>query len=312
LAVVAISGAASIGGVGEPTARNFEMGISESVATLDDAGSGLSRASIPASFLKVNAGAHVANFGFHASSIPAVEVESGRTVADEVAVLEHGRVHAQQNALKRLGAQADPRADEILLGQFQRLEAGQLPPALWLELFEAATTRDSPALRMRLVERGRALEKSSDPLARYRECLEGGDADEGRRIFTTKAEAGCVRCHSVDGEGGHIGPELTWLRHSVERLHLLESVIVPNATIASGYDPAILTLANGVEVSGVVSLEAEDVLTLTSVADGKKRQIKTADIVRRSPLPSPMPPFFGTVLSKREIRDLIEFLAEGD
>jgi hypothetical protein len=25
-----------------------------------------------------------------------------------------------------------------------------------------------------------------------------------------------------------------------------------------------------------------------------------------------MPPSFGTVLSKREIRDLIEFLAEGD
>jgi len=309
--VVVISAWASNGGAGEPTARNFEMRYSESAAVLDDLKASHPRVSIPASFLEIKAIGQVVDFGFRVWEIPA-EAEPRRTVADEVALLEHGRVHAQQNALRRLGSQADPRADEILLGQFERLEAGQLPPALWLELIEAATMRDSPALRKKLVDRERTLERAADPLARYRECLEGGDGDEGRRTFTTKEEAGCVRCHSVDGKGGQIGPELTSLRHSVERLHILESVIVPNATIASGYDPAMLTLANGEEIAGVVSLETEDVLTLTSVADGKKREIKTADIVRRTPLPSPMPPFFGTVLSKREIRDLIEFLAEGD
>jgi hypothetical protein len=62
---------------------------------------------------------------------------------------------------------------------------------------------------------------------------------------------------------------------------------------------------------GVVSAESPD-LTITSVVDGRKRQIKTAEITERTPLPSPMPPVFGAVLSKRENRDLIEFLAEGD
>jgi hypothetical protein len=62
----------------------------------------------------------------------------------------------------------------------------------------------------------------------------------------------------------------------------------------------------------VVTFESNDELTITSVADGKKRTLKTADIAERTPLPSPMPPHFGAVLSKREIRDLVEFLAEGD
>lgn len=247
------------------------------------------------------------------ATIPATsDVPVPRTVADDAALLEKGRLRAQQNALLRLGAQTDAQADEVLLAQFQRLDSGQLPTAMWLELFEAASRRDNPALKARLADRERALARGVDALARYRECLAGGDGEAGRRIFMTKPEAGCVRCHSVDGQGGQIGPELTWLRHSVERQHLLESVLAPNATIAAGYAPATLTLASGEEVSGVVTLETEDDLTVTSVADGKKRQLKTAEIVQRTPLPSPMPPYFSTVLSKREIRDLIEFLAEGD
>src|SRR5262249_26308773 len=161
-------------------------------------------------------------------------------------------------------------------------------PALWLDLFEAAAKRDNPTLKARLASREKALANVSDPLARFRECLVGGDGEAGHEIFTKKTEVGGTRCHTIDGAGAQIGPGLTWLRHSVERLHLLESVIVPNATMAAGYDHAILKLAGGEEISGVITLETDDELTLTSVADGKKRHVKLADIVQRTPLPSPM------------------------
>ena len=202
-----------------------------------------------------------------------------RTVAEDAAVLEKGRISAQRKALARLGAQADPAADRVLIGQF---------------------------------ERERTLAKSPDLLSHFQECLEGGDGEAGRVIFTKKPEAGCIRCHTVDGKGGRIGPDLTWLRHSVERMHILEAIVLPNSTIAAGFQSALFTLENVESISGVVSSEGTDEITITSIVDGKKRVVKTADITERTPLPSPMPPHFGAVLDKRAVRDLVEFLAAGD
>lgn len=82
--------------------------------------------------------------------------------------------------------------------------------------------------------------------------------------------------------------------------------------MAVGYQCALLKLTSGEEISGVLTGASAEELILTSVVDGKKRKLKTNEIAGRTPLPSLMPPHFGAVLTKREIRDLIEFLAAGD
>jgi len=246
-----------------------------------------------------------------ASSLDA-EHEPSRPVPEDAALLEKGRIRAQQKALVRLGRQTDPAADKVLLAQLERYREGHLPAELWLELFEAIAKRNNPKLKACFAETWSKVEKSPDPLLSFHQCLKGGDGESGREIFTQKPKAGCVRCHSVEGQGGQIGPELTWLRHSVERLHILESIIVPNATIAEGFGSALLKLKDGEEISGVLTSENTTDVVVTSIVDGKKRKILVADIAERTPLPSPMPPHFGMVLSKREIRDLVEFLAEGD
>lgn len=251
-----------------------------------------------------------------AQAVPPAEstapAQPARTLAEDAAVLETGRLSARRKALARLGASADPKADEVLLALFDRYEARELPPAIWLDFFEAAAKRSHPRVKALLAAREQALSKSNDRLSHFRECLEGGDGEAGREVFAKKAEAGCIRCHSVNGEGGMIGPDLTWLRNAMDRVLILESIIAPNAVIAPGFASTSLILKGGEAISGVVVNESAEEITLTSFADGAKRTVKTAEIAERTPLPSPMPPHFGVVLTKREIRDLVEFIASGD
>ncbi len=245
-------------------------------------------------------------FGQNAPTNPA------RTVAEDAAVLATGRLSARRKALARLAVHSDPEADKVLLAQFGRYQAGELPPAIWLDFFEAAAKRNHPELKARLAEREQKLAASRDTLSRFRECLEGGDGEAGREVFMTKPEAGCIRCHTVSGEGGKIGPDLTWLRNSMDRALIMESIIAPNSSIATGFASVALTLKNGETVTGVASHESREEITVISVVDGKVTKVKTADITERLALPSPMPPHFGAILDKRAIRDLVEFIASGD
>jgi putative heme-binding domain-containing protein len=233
-----------------------------------------------------------------------------QVVAANAAVLEtEGDIHAKQKALEAIGAQPGPEADRVLLAQFERFQKGGLPLGLWLELFEAAAKRDNPELKARVAEQQQKVAASHDPLSPYRECLEGGDAASGREIFTKKAEAGCIRCHQVNGEGGQIGPDLSSIQQVTDRLYILESIVDPDAVITTGFQNVLLTMKNGETVWGVASFESEEEIVLTSPVDGKKRTLATADIVERKPLPSAMPPGFGLILGKRAVRDLVEFLA---
>ena len=250
----------------------------------------------------------------HAQESPkrAAPARPERTIAEEIAVLEKGRLSAKQRAFARLGTHPDPAADGVLRAQFQRYRSHELPPTVWLDLFEAMAKRGNAEFKALLAERDAELAKSADPLRRFEECLEGGNGEQGRAIFTKRPEAGCIRCHAMDGKGGQIGPELTWLRKATERIHILESIILPNSTIATGFDSVALKLKNGHTVAGVVRGESATDITLASFVDGKRSTVKLSKVVERTPLPSPMPPAFGQVLGKRAIRDLVQFIAAGE
>ncbi len=236
-----------------------------------------------------------------------------RTLEEEAAVLEKGRISARQRSLARLAVHPDAAAAEgMLKAQFARYRSRDLPAAVWLDLFEAMAKRGTPELKALLAERDAVLAKSPDPLRRFEECLEGGNGEAGRAVFEKRPEAGCIRCHSMDGQGGQIGPELTWLRNVTARSHIIESIILPNSTVATGFDSVALKLTNGETVAGVVRGETPTEITLASFADGRRCTVNFAKVVERTPLPSPMPPAFGQVLDRRAIRDLVQFIAAGD
>jgi quinoprotein glucose dehydrogenase len=202
-----------------------------------------------------------------------------------------------------------PEADAIILAQLDRYTANKLPAGLRLDVIEAAEQRNHPEIKRRLAEREALLAQSKDPLIKWRDTLEGGNSKLGREIFTENAEAACMRCHKWKGDGGDVGPDLAKSAQATDRALLLESIIDPSAKIAAGYDNVLLTLKNGEMVAGILNKEAADEVTLINVADGKKQQIKTAQIQERMRVPSAMPPGLADVLGKRNLRDLIEFLA---
>jgi quinoprotein glucose dehydrogenase len=136
----------------------------------------------------------------------------------------------------------------------------------------------------------------------------GGNAEEGRRIFRERADASCIRCHTVNHEGGIVGPDLDGIGSRQNREYLLESIVFPNAKIAPGFESAAVKLKDNKVVVGVVKSETGSELTLMD-ADGKLIRINKNEIAARKRGPSAMPEGFNQMLSLRDLRNLVEFLA---
>lgn len=223
-------------------------------------------------------------------------------------LLEIGTVREQQAALQSLAETQHVRADEILLGCLERAVAGSFPTGATLDLLETAATREAPGLRAAL-QRLDEQRDAADPLAGFRECLEGGDARRGRTIFEEHTAAICTKCHKLGARGAaEIGPDLAGVGGRATRLQLLESLLVPNAQITPGYGSVTVTTRDGATHTGVQRRDDESGVTLVD-AEGHERAIPRASILSSTPAASAMLPM-GLVLSKRELRDLVEFLSE--
>ena len=53
-----------------------------------------------------------------------------------------------------------------------------------------------------------------------------GDADHGQEIFRSM----CVRCHRVNGRGGHLGPDLSRVTRTRSRARLTQAIREPSAS----------------------------------------------------------------------------------
>ncbi len=213
----------------------------------------------------------------------------------------------RQTAVGMLGRWNDPRADEVLGGMLDQLAAGKLPPELALDVLDAAGRRRSDALADKLRRYAEALPKA-DALAAFRPALVGGDAVAGRRIFHERQDVACLRCHGVKGKGGTVGPDLAGVGARLSREQLLESIVFPNRQIAAGFENVVVVLKGGGTRAGVVKSETADELVLHSLEDGVLRVAK-ATIQSRTTGLSAMPEGVAQVLTRRELRDVVEFLA---
>ena len=136
----------------------------------------------------------------------------------------------------------------------------------------------------------------------------------GRRNFTRGkaafAKAQCLACHSMAGEGGAIGPDLTGVRKRLSRRDLLDAILFPSKDVSDQYRNTLIQTESGdVLVGRKIDEDADKIVLLTDPLADERVEISRKRIrgVKPSAL-SPMPEGLLHPLSKFEILDLFSYL----
>ena len=109
-------------------------------------------------------------------------------------------------------------------------------------------------------------------------------------------------------QGGIVGPKLDGVGKLRSREYLLEAIVFPNRAVAAGYENVTLTLKSGAVHFVWVKSEDDKELRVESPEDGPLR-IAKANVVTRQRGLSAMPEGLAGALSKRELRDVVEYLS---
>jgi len=142
---------------------------------------------------------------------------------------------------------------------------------------------------------------------------DSGDRDfkQGSMLFSAIQ---CGTCHSIQGEGGSIGPDLTQVGTRFSKRDMLESIIEPSEVISDQYASKIYYLKDGTSLLGRLSNEDDKSYfisqnpyapqTLKEILKKDVKEVKTAKV-------SIMPPGTINVLNENELNDLIAYLMAG-
>ncbi len=105
-----------------------------------------------------------------------------------------------------------------------------------------------------------------------------GDAARGEGVYSKLT---CNKCHTVKADEPIRGPYLPNVAKTYKREQLIESILLPSKTLAQGFVTNIFVLNDGKSLTGFVTNEAADVVTIRN-AEGNELKIKVEDIDERA------------------------------
>ena len=131
-----------------------------------------------------------------------------------------------------------------------------------------------------------------------------GDVASGANLF----RANCASCHSVNGRGGHLGPDLTRIGASRSLSALVAKVRTPNQNVLPGFQPVTVVLADGTRIRG--TRKNEDAFSIQIMDTGERLQGYRKTDVREVILEprSLMPEFGSDRLNDQGLNDLVTYL----
>lgn len=139
------------------------------------------------------------------------------------------------------------------------------------------------------------------------------DFENGKAMFTASL---CSSCHTMRGEGGVAGPDLTQLGTRFSYRDMLTSIIEPSKTISDQYGSTVFYLKEGGSVIGRIISQDNDKYTISQnpFSPQTTRDVLKKDVVRtRVSEISAMLPGMINRLNGQELRNLLGFIkAAGD
>lgn len=281
-----------------------------------------------------------------ASDGPALEVAlglmsrfgAGESLPAVIALVDTGRPDAVQRlALAVVGRSADSattshllrvyaglssarraQVRDILLSRpasavalLERVDAGEIVPSDFSQdqLQRVALLKDAAVDRLVAKHWGRLQGASSGEtladIRRFTNDLRAGPGsrEAGKALYAKH----CGVCHTLFGEGNHIGPDLTKANRG-DRAALLRNIVDPSHVIRKEYLSFVVTTTDGQVNTGLLAEQDAASVTLLN-ARNERTRIPRSDVESIDELPvSLMPTGLLHPLSPQERRDLFAYL----
>ena len=185
---------------------------------------------------------------------------------------------------------------------------GRIAPEIQLEVLEEATAiaRDYPEIRMLMDNYNNYINKQS-VMKRYDVAIKGGNAEKGKGIFFSHAQAQCSKCHALKQIDKQIGPSLEGIAKRHSREFLLQSIVDPQAEITLGYGIVTAKLNDNRIVSGTLLNKDKNRITI-KLPNNSLEYFATSEIKSLSKPVGTMPDL-KAILNLRQVRDLVAYLA---
>jgi putative heme-binding domain-containing protein len=128
-------------------------------------------------------------------------------------------------------------------------------------------------------------------------------AEAGFAVF----QKNCVACHSMDGKGGLVGPQLDGVGNR-GLVRVLEDVLDPNRAVDPAFHAWDIRLKDGTDITGILRREEGETFVYADPT-GKEIVIAKSNIEKRKESTlSLMPSNFGEVIPEKDFYDLMAFL----
>jgi putative heme-binding domain-containing protein len=136
-----------------------------------------------------------------------------------------------------------------------------------------------------------------------------GDPQVGRTLFFNPlSKVQCVKCHTVGGEGGRIGPVLDRIASRRAPEFVMESILEPSKEIAPEYEAVAVATKEGRVIVGLRINESNFSIQLTEES-GRFHSFLKRDLDELKVLKtSLMPENFRELLTVKELHDLFAYL----